>query len=208
MAWACSPQASSPQASPTWARRAAWGRVSAQPGRVSASSASPAGKPSAACREFPGPVEHGGRGAAHASPERRQAWGRAWVPHRRALPMLEQTHRQNWPASSGRIQPWAWGQPFLLPTCLRPSSHPTWSHRNQDDPGDDAPREPRWSTMPTERTPPCPSGLREPACFRVRALLRARRHGPWPLLSFRSVPAGADRLVVEHAHSCLLIEWS
>ncbi len=36
---------------------------------------------------------------------------------------------------------------------------------------------------PIVRTPPCPSPQRGQSCFRLRAPLQARRHGPLPLLS-------------------------
>ena len=55
--------------------------------------------------------------------------------------------------------------------------------------GADGRRAPQSSTMQTARTPPCRSGSAEVPCFRIRALSRARRRGPWPLLSFRSARA-------------------
>jgi len=41
----------------------------------------------------------------------------------------------------------------------------------------------RVSRKPIGRTPPCPSPQRGQSCFRLRAPLQARRHGPLPLLS-------------------------
>lgn len=128
-------------------------------------------------------------------------------------PELEPEPERRVPQRSRRVLP---GRPggALVPVLTDPARgapglrEPGLPHRwLKPFPSGGARPGPQSSTRPTGRIPPCRSGFAEVPCFRVRAPLRARRRGPWPLLSFRSTQARRP-LVLNSAHFEIFIEWS
>ena len=161
----------------------------------------------------------GRRGGAS---ERRR--GHRWVPerrHGRSLGGRGSRGRggwQPWRSEPWRSEPMRWGrsaEPDVGPGrwAWRPTSGPArqarhrWTSRRSCFRSTAARPAVRWCWKPSGRIRPCHSGFAEVPYFRVRAPLRARRRGPWPLLSFRSTRARRP-VSCNVAHFEIFIEWS
>lgn len=114
----------------------------------------------------------------------RPTWAR-----RRAL-----GRRRAWVHPDGdRQQAWA-----LLRQQPRRRARPRKSHGPGERPG------PRWWNWRSGRIRPSPSGDSAVSCSRLRALLRARRPGPWPRFSSICRPGESPRTCVSAGRCSLL----